>query len=115
MDPPVSDPSETIASSAATTAADPPLDPPGIVSRSHGFRVVKKAEFSVEDPMANSSILVLPIITALCDLSFCITVASYGDTKFPRIRDPQVVKTSWVQMTSFKAIGIPVKGEVWSP
>ena len=40
IDPPVSDPNEQIAVSAATTAAEPPLDPPGIVSRSQGLCVV---------------------------------------------------------------------------
>ncbi len=50
-------------SPAATAAADPPLDPPGIRSRSQGFLVVKKPEFSVDDPMANSSMFVLPVST----------------------------------------------------
>ena len=39
MDPPVSDPSANIASSPATAAADPPDEPPGILSGSHGFLV----------------------------------------------------------------------------
>lgn len=40
IDPPVSEPSEQIASSAATEAAEPPLDPPGTRSRSQGLRVI---------------------------------------------------------------------------
>ena len=39
-----------MASSAATTAAEPPLDPPGIAPKSHGLRVIRYAEFSVDDP-----------------------------------------------------------------
>ena len=39
MDPPVSEPRATGAIPAATAAADPPDDPPGTRSRSHGLRV----------------------------------------------------------------------------
>ncbi len=75
IDPPVSEPSEIGAKSAATAAADPPDDPPGIRSRSHGFRVAPKALFSVDEPMANSSMLVLPTGTASAAISRSITVA----------------------------------------
>src|SRR3954467_9534954 len=60
IDPPVSEPSVAMHSSAATAAAEPPEDPPGIRSKSHGLRVVKKAEFSVELPIANSSMFNRP-------------------------------------------------------
>ena len=50
--------------SAATHAADPPLDPPGARARSHGFFTGPKAEFSFDPPIANSSMFVLPTITA---------------------------------------------------
>ena len=49
---------------AATAAADPPLDPPGVRVTSHGFFDGPSAEFSVDEPIANSSRLVLPMITA---------------------------------------------------
>ena len=52
-----------MASPAATDAAEPPDEPPGTVSRSHGLCVVKKPEFSVELPIANSSKLALPTNT----------------------------------------------------
>ena len=39
MEPPVSVPSASGASQAATAAAEPPLEPPGIRSQSHGLRV----------------------------------------------------------------------------
>jgi len=48
----------------ATDAAEPPLDPPGTRSRSCGFRVTNNPEFSVDDPMANSSRLVFPMMMA---------------------------------------------------
>ncbi len=39
-------------------------EPPGTRSRSHGLCVANSAEFSVDEPMANSSMLVFPTITA---------------------------------------------------
>ena len=61
---------------AATAAALPPDEPPGTRPMSQGFRVGPKAEFSVEEPMANSSRLVLPIATAPASRSRLTTVAS---------------------------------------
>ena len=39
IEPPVSDPSEAGTVRAATQAADPPLDPPGVRVGFHGFAV----------------------------------------------------------------------------
>ncbi len=63
-DPPVSSPMENPHSPADIAAAAPPLDPPGTRSKSQGLWVLKKAEFSQDDPMPNSSMLVLPSRTA---------------------------------------------------
>src|SRR5271157_44016 len=60
MEPPVSVPRAATQRPAATAAAEPPLEPPGIRDRSHGFFVTWNEEFSVDDPMANSSMLSLP-------------------------------------------------------
>ena len=110
IDPPVSEPSAAIARSAATAAADPPDDPPGTRSRSQGLRTGWKAEFSFDDPIANSSMLALPRNTAPASRSRSTTQASYGGTKSARIRLAQVVLTPRVARTSFKAIGMPVSG-----
>src|SRR5580700_12005197 len=64
IDPPVSVPRAATARPAATAAADPPLEPPGTRSSAIGFRTGPYAEFSFELPIANSSQLVLPSITA---------------------------------------------------
>ena len=64
IDPPVSEPIATGAMSAATQAAEPPLEPPGARVRSQGFFTGPKAEFSFEPPIANSSMFVLPTMTA---------------------------------------------------
>ena len=64
MDPPVSEPNAATAVPCATAAAEPPLDPPGTRSSATGLRTGPNAEFSLDDPMANSSQLALPMMTA---------------------------------------------------
>src|SRR2546422_167041 len=64
MEPPVSVPRASGIMPAATAAAEPPLLPPGTRSGSHGLRVGPNPEFSVDDPIANSSKLVFPTMTA---------------------------------------------------
>src|ERR1700721_4505870 len=88
IEPPVSVPMASGASYAATAAADPPDEPPGIRVRSHGLRLGPKAEFSVEEPMANSSMLVLPMMIAPACRSRLVTVDSYGGCQPPRRREP---------------------------
>ena len=60
----------------ATAAALPPEEPPGIRSVFHGLRVIWNALFSVDEPIANSSMFVLPIRTASAALSAVMTWAS---------------------------------------
>ena len=66
------------ASPAATAAADPPLEPPGTRSRSHGLRTGPNPEFSFDEPIANSSMLVLPSTGAPALTSLSTAVAVYG-------------------------------------
>src|SRR5262245_30434629 len=115
IEPPVSVPRETGARHAATAAAEPPDDPPGVRSRSHGLRVVKNPLFSVDEPMANSSIFVLPMRTASAAFSRATTWASYGGTKFLRILLLQVVGTPRVQSTSLMATGTPASAPSLAP
>ena len=63
---------------AATAAALPPLEPPGTRVRSHGLSTGPKAEFSFEEPIANSSWLVLPSSGAPAAASRATTPAVYG-------------------------------------
>jgi hypothetical protein len=76
IEPPVSEPSATMVSPAATAAALPPDEPPGTRVRSQGLWVVLNAEFSVEEPIANSSMLHRPQSTAPASFSLRVTVAS---------------------------------------
>jgi len=62
--------------SAATAAAEPPLEPPGTLLKSQGFLVFLKAEVSVEAPMVNSSVFTFPRITLPASFSFATEVAS---------------------------------------
>src|SRR5436853_4781286 len=107
MDPPVSEPSATGAKPAATAAALPPLEPPGTRVGSCGLRVGPNAEFSVEEPMANSSRLVLPTTTAPAAANRETVVASYGGCQCSRIRDEHVVGTPRVHMLSLRATPTP--------
>ena len=63
IEPPVSVPVAAGNSRAATAAAEPPDEPPGTRLMSHGLRAVPNAEFSLPDPIANSSQLSLPSVT----------------------------------------------------
>src|SRR5215218_10981364 len=100
MEPPVSVPIASGASYAATAAALPPPEPPGIRSRSHGLWVLPNAECSVLEPIANSSMLVLPRIGSPASRRRVVMVASYGGTHPSRIREPHVVGRPLVAITS---------------
>ena len=78
IEPPVSVPVAPGTSRAATAAAEPPDEPPGTRVRSQGLRAGPKAEFSLAEPIANSSQLSLPSSTVPADASRATTVASNG-------------------------------------
>ena len=63
----------------------------------------------MEEPIANSSMFVLPRIGIPAARSRETSVASYGGTQPSRIREPQVVGSPWVAMTSLTAIGTPAR------
>ena len=115
MLPPVSLPRLAAENPAATAAALPPLDPPGTREVSSGLRVGPNAEFSVLEPIANSSRFVLPTITAPAAASRVTTVASYGGFQPSRILDEHVVGTPRVHMLSFSAIGTPASAPTGRP
>src|SRR5918912_3106642 len=94
MEPPVSVAVAPRQSRAATAAAEPPDEPPGTrcapstapsgppawtfePRRRHGDTTGPKALVSFDEPMANSSLLSLPSITAPSRHSWLVTVDSY--------------------------------------
>ena len=64
IEPPVSEPSESGPSRAATAAPAPPDEPPGVRSRFHGFDVRPYSADSVVPQKQNSGFVVLAKITA---------------------------------------------------
>ncbi len=80
IEPPVSVAVAAGARRAAIAAAEPPEEPPGTASASHGFFTGPKAEFSLAEPIANSSQFTLPSVTMPAALNFWTTVASKGLT-----------------------------------
>src|SRR3954453_2778451 len=110
MDPPVSVPIAHGASPAATAAALPPDEPPGTRLRSHGFRTGPKPEFSFDEPIANSSMLVLPSTAAPAARRFATAVQVYGGRYPSRIRDAAMLGTPSTQKRSLTASGTPASG-----
>ena len=80
IEPPVSEPSAHGARPADTAAAEPPPEPPGTRDGSHGFRDGPYAEFSVDEPIANSSVFVLPSSCKPAALQRAATVESNTGT-----------------------------------
>ena len=81
IEPPVSVPVAPRQSLAATAAADPPDEPPGTSGafeplRRQGEVTGSNADVSFDEPMANSSQLVLPSSTAPSRHSWLVTVDS---------------------------------------
>src|ERR671923_1954135 len=83
IDPPVSVPIAHGALPAATAAALPPLEPPGTRPRSHGLSTGPNAEFSFDEPIANSSWFVLPSSGAPAPARLRTTVAVDGGREPP--------------------------------
>src|SRR5919199_3984963 len=86
IDPPVSVAVAPAQIRAATAAAEPPDDPPGTIgafepSRRQGETTLPKALVSFDEPMANSSQLSLPSITAPSRQSCWVMVDSYCGSK----------------------------------
>ena len=65
--------------------------------------------------MANSSMLVLPMMIAPACFSRWVIVASYGGCQPSRMREPQVVGRPTVVNTSLTATGTPASGASCSP
>ena len=103
----MSDPRPQGARPADTAAAVPPPEPPGTRDGSHGFRVGPHAEFSVDEPMANSSVFVLPRRESPAAFVRAATVASNTGVYPLRIFEPAVVSIPFVEITSLSAIGMP--------
>ena len=75
----------------------------------------RNADVSVVLPMANSSMLVFPTITAPAAFKLSTACAEYGGTKLKRILELHVVRRSFVQILSLTATGTPASAPVIVP
>src|SRR6202040_527544 len=109
-------PSEPIAAvtrPAATAAALPPDDPPGVCLRDHGLWVWPNPGPLVNGHWPSSQVLVLPTITAPAAFSRRTTSASWVAVRTnPDV--PKAVGTPAMSTSSLTAIGTPSSG-AWSP
>jgi hypothetical protein len=109
VDPPVWLPSESGTIPAATAAAEPLDDPPGVCAGLCGFRVLPAVR------VANSVVTVLPMITAPAARSRSTTAASREGVRPACNTDPFSVGMSPVSMMSFSPTGTPCSSPVGRP
>src|SRR5947208_14803818 len=81
IDPDVSPPVAATSRPAASAAAEPLLDPPGVRDRSHGLFASGNAPPTLAPPKENSGSFILPTSTAPAACSLATTVASKSGTK----------------------------------
>ena len=94
---------------AATAAPEPPLEPPGVRSTSHGLRVTPQVTDSVNGHSPSSGIVVLPTITAPAARRRRTTSesAAAGTSNAPV---PRLVTSPAMSTSSLIAIGTPSSG-----
>ena len=114
-DPPPSLPVATGHRYAATAAAAPPLDPPGVRSVFHGLSPSTPSEFSQQPTMPNSGTLVLPSMTPPAFSTRSATAEFRSGTRFSYTTDPMVVRTPAVIWVSLMGTGRPCRGPSLSP
>ena len=111
-EPPVSVPIAHGTRRAATETPEPLLEPPGArcTSASHGLRGVPMCWLVPQPPMANSTVLALPMTIIPASISRRASVAVVGEMRFSQCLLPIVVTRPSMSMMSFSAIGTPCQG-----
>src|SRR3989441_2113754 len=107
IEPAPSEPSASGANPAATAAAPPPVDPPGVRVRSHGLRDSPNNGLSVEPRQANSGRLVRPTKIGPAGRRPATLGASSGATNSANRREPKVVRSPADQRLSLIETGTP--------
>ena len=111
-EPPVSEPMAKAHMPAATATAEPLLEPPGArcVLASHGFHGVPRTLLMPAAPRANSTVLVLPMMTQPAALRV-LTKGPSAPTRSSTSRlEPAVVGIPVTAKRSFSATGTPMRG-----
>ena len=88
----------------------PPLEPPGVLLVSHGFRVSPLRSDSVKAMVPNSGVFVLPTMTKPASRMRRTTAVSKSGTLSASARHEYVVRVPAVAVRSFTAIGTPRNG-----
>ena len=90
IEPPTSLPTSTGDSPAATAAADPPDEPPGVLVGSHGLFVRPNSSLTVWMSYSHEARLVFPTMIAPAARSRAATVPSRSGMRSPGTRTPMV-------------------------
>ena len=114
-EPPPSVPSANGVTPAATLAAAPALDPPGVFDRSHGLRVMPVNGQSPTALHPNSLVVVLPRITAPALRARSTAGASNAATLSAVDFEPNVHRTPSIAIRSLTEIGSPCSRPGGSP
>ena len=102
-------------SPAASAAAPPPVEPPGVRVTSHGLLVVPKIGLVLCQSAASGGTLVLPRSTAPAARRRATITASRAGWWFEYAGEPAVVRTPATSSVSFTVHGTPWNGPHHSP
>ncbi len=109
-EPPPSLPCASGTMPAATAAADPPDEPPGVRSRSHGLRAGPQRRGSVTGRIPHSGSVVVPTMTKPASRSRRTTLWSCGATKSAMRSAQRVRRRPSTGRLFLIAIGTPANG-----
>ena len=107
MEPPPSVQTAKGVSPAATLAAPPPLEPPGVLARFHGLRVIPLSGLSVTALQPNSLVVDLPTMQPPAFLTRSTEGASKSGTLSAKGREPKVQGTPATATRSLTETGSP--------
>ena len=110
IEPPPSPPLAMGSRPPATAAAEPPEEPPGVRSGSHGLRVVPCSRVLVKLMPPNSEAVVWPASTAPAARSRATWVESWSATRSAKTRDASVYGQPATVSSSLIPRGTPPKG-----
>ena len=115
MEPPPSVPSASGVVPAATLAAPPADEPPGVLPSFQGLWVMPCSGLSPTALQPNSLVVVLPMMTAPCSRRRRTDGASKSATLSAITREPMVHLTSFMGTSSLTETGTPSRSPVASP
>ncbi len=110
IEPPPSVPCATGTMPAATAAAEPPDEPPGVRPASQGLCVGPNIRASVVGRIAYSGSVVLPTMTQPASRRRRVMLWSYGATKSAISEQPCVIRSPRTARLSLIATGTPANG-----